>query len=138
MARKSDDKAPGYDATGYIGAAGYVLMTYRVSGLTTQDQRERAAAWLWTTFKRGTEEQRDQLGPRVEGDSVVYTFLTHLHGKEIEGGKTAEVQTSIAKALNKPAKAITVEMTHEPAPTAPPPLAGVDAPLSKLEAVNAA
>ena len=63
-----------------------------------------------------------------EGGDVLYTFLTILRDKDSEAGKTAEVQTSIAKALNKPAKMIAVVMTHEPAPDAPPPLAGVDAP----------
>jgi hypothetical protein len=112
MAKKSDDKAPGYDATGYTGVAGY----------------------LWSTFKRGTEAQYREIGPRIEGRDVVYTFLTIL--KSDEAVKTAEVQTAIAKLLNKPAKMITVVMTHEPAPDAPPPLAGVDAPAVK-EVVNA-
>lgn len=129
MARKSsDDKAPGYDATGYTGTAGFVLMTYRVSGLTTEDQRIRVYDWLWDTFKRGTEEQFKTIGPRVEGQDVVYTFLTILRDKETEGGKTAEVQTKIAALLNKPAKAITVTMTHDPAPATPEPVPGVDAP----------
>ena len=137
MAKKSDDKAPGYDAIGYVGKSSFVLMTYRVAGLTDDEQRERAADWLWTTYKRGTDEQREQIGPRIEGGEVVYTFLTFLKDKETEGGKTAEVQTGIAKALNRPAKMVTVVMTHEPAPDAPPPLAGVDAPVVK-ELANAA
>ena len=128
MAKKNDDAKPGYDATGYTGKAVFVLMTYRVSGITDDEQRELAAEWLWSAFRRGTDEHRDRIGPRIEGGDVLYTFLTILRDKDSEAGKTAEVQTSIAKALNKPAKMITVVMTHEPARATPPPLAGVTRP----------
>ena len=130
MAKKTDDQKPGYDATGYRGTAVMVKMTYRVAGLVDDEARTRACDHLWHAAKSGLPEQRNAIGPRVEGNDVVYSFLTFYHGAESEGGKTAEVQTAIAKAVNKPAKMIAVVMTHEPAPTLPDPVEGIDAPPS--------
>ena len=130
MAKKTDEAKPGYDATGYRGTATMVKMTYRIAGLLDSEARERAADHLWATMKKGTEAQRDQIGPRIEGNDVVYSFLTFYHGAESEGGRTAEIQTAIAKAVNKPAKMIAVVMSHEPAPPLPEPVEGIDAPPS--------
>ena len=124
--KKSDDtKGPGYDDTGYIGKGTFVRMTYRVAGLADNEQRERVREYLWQTFKRGIEAQMGEIGPRVEGSDVTYSFLTILTAQE--ASKTAELQVAIAKLLNRPAKMITVVMTHAPAPEAPEPVAGIDA-----------
>lgn len=126
MAKKSDDKAPGYDATGYRGAAPMVKMTYRIGGLADNEQRQKVIDHLWSIYKRGTDAQRATIGPRCDGADVTYTFLTFLGAAE--EAKTADLKVELGNLLNRPAKLLQIAMTHEPAPEAPPPLAGVDAP----------
>ena len=103
-------------------------MTYRVIGLSDENHREIVKEYLWRTMKRGTEEQREAIGPRIDGDGdVVYSLLTILTG--VEESKTRELQQRVADKLPHGFRTkVAVTMTHEPIPPASPPLAGIDAP----------
>ena len=116
------DTKPVYSDEGFTPRNADVLMTYRIEGL---DDPQNVADYLWGHWRKRLNEQRDKIGPRIEGSTVVYTFYTIYHGASQEEVKRAEILTGIKRLKED---RVRIKMFHEPAPALPPVIPGIDAP----------
>lgn len=124
MAAKKEETTPkpGYDETGFTPRNADVLMTYEIAGA---DDPQAVANYLWRTMPKGAEDQRDNVGPRIEKGTVIYQIFTIYRGAAQEEFNLDELRIKINAAVKD---TVRVKMSHTTIPPLPTPIPGIDAP----------